>query len=70
VLGIISAKYEIYEESRAQNKIVLGFVWLIIAYTVLFFLIWVKMFFTPLGFILSASIVFIFAWYHIALVDR
>ncbi|CAG8613570.1 7528_t:CDS:2, partial [Funneliformis mosseae] len=69
LLGIISAKYEIYEESRAQNKIALGLTWLLIAYSALFFFIWVTFFFTPLGFILAASAVFIFAWYHIALVD-
>lgn len=69
VLGTLSAKYEKYEESRAQNKIALGLVWLMIAYTVLFFVIWITMFFTPLGFLLAASAVFIFAWYHIALVD-
>ena len=70
VLGILSAKYEIYEESRAQNKIVLGFAWLMISYIALFFFIWIVMFFTPLGFILAAGFVFIFAWYHTALVDR
>ena len=70
VLGVISAKYEKHEESRAQNKIALGLAWLMIAYTVLFCFIWIVMFFTPLGFILAAGAVFIFAWYHIALVDR
>jgi glycerol-3-phosphate O-acyltransferase / dihydroxyacetone phosphate acyltransferase len=70
VLGKLSAKYEIYEESRAQNKIALGLAWLMVAYTALFCFIWIVMFFTPLGFILAAGAVFVFAWYHIALVDR
>jgi nitrogen fixation/metabolism regulation signal transduction histidine kinase len=70
VMGKVSAKYEKFEESQAQNKIVLGLLWLIISYLSLFFAIWLMILFTPLGFVLAAGAVFIFAWYHIALVDR
>ncbi|RIB18031.1 hypothetical protein C2G38_1926833, partial [Gigaspora rosea] len=69
VLGKVSVRFEIYEESRAQNKIMLGLVWLIMAYTILFFVIWSILFFTPIGFIFSVASVIIFAWYHVALVD-
>ncbi|KAG9300103.1 hypothetical protein G9A89_000843 [Geosiphon pyriformis] len=69
IIGKISAKYEIYEESKAQNKILLGLGWLFAAYLALFFSVWIAMSFTPLGFMLAGSFVFIFAWYHIALVD-
>jgi len=69
LLGKVSAKYEIYEECKAQNKIVLGLAWLIIAYSILFFVIWIAMLFTPLGLVLAGGFVFIFAWYHIALID-
>ncbi|CAJ0840054.1 12097_t:CDS:10 [Entrophospora sp. SA101] len=69
LMGKISAKYEIYEESRAQNKIILGLAWLILSYSALFFCIWFFFFYTLLGLIFAAGSVFTFAWYHIALVD-
>ncbi|CAG8518482.1 5396_t:CDS:10 [Ambispora gerdemannii] len=69
ILGKLSARYEIYEENKAQNKIILGLAWLVLAYLFLFFVIWIAMLFTPLGLILAGGFVFIFAWYHIALVD-
>ena len=70
VMGKLSAKYEKYEESRAQNKILLGLLWLILSYTIMFFAVWLLLFFTPLGAVLAGAVVFIFAWYHIILVDR
>ncbi|CAG8503517.1 1638_t:CDS:2 [Acaulospora colombiana] len=70
VLGKVSVKFEKYEESMAQNKIMLGLVWLMISYTILFFMVWTMLFYTPLGLVLAAGAVFIFAWYHVALVDR
>ncbi|CAG8690039.1 19704_t:CDS:2 [Cetraspora pellucida] len=69
VLGKVSVKFEKYEESRAQNKIMLGLVWLIMAYTALFVFIWSMWFFTPIGLMFSFGSVVIFAWYHVALVD-
>ncbi|CAG8443025.1 3489_t:CDS:2, partial [Scutellospora calospora] len=69
VLGKVSVKFEKYEESRAQNKIMLGLTWLIVAYITLFFFIWSMCLFTPIGLMLSVGAVIIFAWYHVALVD-
>ncbi|CAG8601347.1 4883_t:CDS:2, partial [Paraglomus occultum] len=69
VMGKLSAKYEKYEESRAQNKILLGLLWLILSYTIMFFAVWLLLFFTPLGVVLAGAVVFIFAWYHVILVD-
>ncbi|RHZ49022.1 hypothetical protein Glove_535g47 [Diversispora epigaea] len=69
VLGKISVKFEKYEESIAQNKIMLGLTWLIISYTTLFFILWISLFFTSSGFVLGAGVVFMFAWYHNTFVD-
>ncbi|CAG8553154.1 3909_t:CDS:2 [Ambispora leptoticha] len=69
ILGKLSARYEVYEENKAQNKIMLGLAWLMLAYLFLFLVIWIAFLFTPAGFVLAGGFVFIFAWYHIALVD-
>lgn len=66
ILARLGAQLAIDEvETQAQNKVVIGLVLLVLfIYPTAFFLLWAFMMYTPLGALISASIVWLLAVYH------
>ena len=52
------------EESQAQNKVFFGMFLLMLIYPTAFLVMWAFLWFTPIGAILSATCVWLFALYH------
>jgi glycerol-3-phosphate O-acyltransferase / dihydroxyacetone phosphate acyltransferase len=70
IMGRIGAKLvESEEETQAQNKLAFGLISLLLIYPALFFFLWALFWFTGLGALLSAFIVYLFAVYHIKIID-
>lgn len=57
------------EETQAQNKIVLGLLSLVLIYPTAFFFLWALFLYTPLGAIVAATTVWLFAVYHVKIID-
>lgn len=57
------------EETQAQNKVVFGLIFLILIYPAAFFFLWALFWFTPVGAIVSALTVWLFAVYHVKMID-
>jgi glycerol-3-phosphate O-acyltransferase / dihydroxyacetone phosphate acyltransferase len=57
------------EETQAQNKVVFGLLSLLLIYPATFFFLWALFWYTPIGALLAAAIVYLFAIYHIKTVD-
>ena len=57
------------EETQAQNKVVFGLLFLFLCYPAAFFFVWAFLKYTPVGALIAAFIVFLFASYHTKLVN-
>ncbi|TFY71016.1 hypothetical protein EVG20_g1991 [Dentipellis fragilis] len=57
------------EETQAQNKIIFGLLLLVLVYAAAFFFLWAFLWYTPVGALLSAFLVWLFAVYHTKLVN-
>ncbi|OCB87279.1 hypothetical protein A7U60_g5607 [Sanghuangporus baumii] len=57
------------EETQAQNKIVFGLILLIMIYPAAFFFLWALFWYTPTGALVAAAIVWLFAVYHVKMID-
>lgn len=69
-MGRLGAKMvEDEEETQAQNKVAFGLLSSLLIYPAAFFFLWALLWYTPLGAILSASIVYFFAVYHTKMID-
>jgi len=56
------------EETKAQNKVLFGLILLALIYPSAFFFLWAFMWYTPVGGLLAASMVWLMAMYHTKLV--
>jgi glycerol-3-phosphate O-acyltransferase / dihydroxyacetone phosphate acyltransferase len=57
------------EETRAQNKVVFGLLFSLMIYPAAFFFLWALFWYTSVGALLAASIVWLFAVYHNKLIN-
>lgn len=57
------------EETQAQNKVVFGFLLLLLIYPATFFFLWALLWYTPFGAFVAASVVTLVATYHTKLVN-
>jgi hypothetical protein len=57
------------EETQAQNKVLFGMFLLMLIYPAAFVVMWAFLWFTPIGAILSATLVWLFAVYHNKLIN-
>ena len=64
-----SLRFSDLEEDAAQNKIVLGLILAVLTYPILFITAWFLLFTTPVGGVLAAGFVWLFAVYHNTLID-
>jgi len=70
IMGRIGAKLvESEEETQAQNKLAFGLISLLLIYPALFFFLWGLFWYTNLGALLSAFMVYLFAVYHNKIID-
>ncbi|KAG6842077.1 hypothetical protein C0991_002731 [Blastosporella zonata] len=58
------------EETQAQNKVVFGLLSLALIYPAAFFFLWGLLWYTPLGALLAAGTVYLFAKYHNRMIDE
>ncbi|TFK54569.1 glycerol-3-phosphate-acyltransferase [Heliocybe sulcata] len=69
-LGRLGARLvEEEEETQAQNKVVFGLLFVVMAYPATFFFLWAFLWYTPIGALVAAATVFLFAQYHNKLVN-
>lgn len=65
VMGRLAAKLvEDEEETQAQNKVVIGLLLLMLIYPAAFFFLWAMFWYTPVGALVAAGTVWLFAVYH------
>ncbi|KAG6862266.1 hypothetical protein C0995_002197 [Termitomyces sp. Mi166 len=57
------------EETQAQNKVVFGFLSLLLIYPAAFFFLWALLWYTPIGALLAGVIVYLLANYHDRMID-
>lgn len=57
------------EETMAQNKIVFGLVLLLVTYPMIFYFLWALFLYTRIGALVAAGTVWLFAVYHVKLID-
>lgn len=57
------------EETQAQNKVVLGLLMMVMIYPAAFFFLWALLWFSPIGALLAASTMYLFAMYHNRLIN-
>ena len=70
IMGRLGAKLvEHEEETQAQNKVVFGLLALVLIYSASFFFLWAFFWFSPIGALLAAATVYMFAVYHIKMID-
>jgi len=70
VMGQLGARLVIdEEETQAQNKVLFGMFLLMLIYPTAFVVMWAFLWFTPVGAILSATLVWLFAVYHNKLIN-
>lgn len=71
VMGRLGAKLaEMEEETQAQNKVALGLVSVLLIYPATFFFVWSMLWYTRIGAVIAAGIVYLFAVSHVSLIDR
>lgn len=69
-MGRFGAKLvEDEEETQAQNKVAFGLISLLLIYSGSFFFLWALFWYTPAGALFSAFLVYLFAVYHIKMID-
>uniref|UniRef100_A0A8H7Y8D0 Phospholipid/glycerol acyltransferase domain-containing protein n=1 Tax=Psilocybe cubensis TaxID=181762 RepID=A0A8H7Y8D0_PSICU len=70
IMGRIGAKLvENEEETQAQNKVAFGLLSSLLIYPAAFFFLWAMFWYTSLGALLAATLVYLFAVYHIRMID-
>lgn len=70
-VGLLGARLaEDEQETQAQTKIALALVFTMLSYPVLFFSLWAVFRQVPLGFAISAGILWLLGRYHLALIDE
>ena len=57
------------EETQAQNKVVFGLLFLLIIYPSAFFFLWALFLYSPIGAMVAAATVWLFAVYHVKIID-
>ncbi|THH02962.1 hypothetical protein EW145_g6650, partial [Phellinidium pouzarii] len=57
------------EETQAQFKVVFGLLFLVMIYPAVFFFLWALFWYTPTGAVVAAVTVWLFAVYHVKLID-
>lgn len=57
------------EETQAQNKITFGLLSMLLMYGLSFFFLWALFWYTPMGAVLAASLLYLFARYHNQMID-
>ncbi|KAG5715948.1 Glycerol-3-phosphate O-acyltransferase 2 [Termitomyces sp. T112] len=57
------------EETQAQNKVVFGFLSLVLIYPAAFFFLWALLWYTSTGAVLAAATVYLLAKYHDRMID-
>ncbi|KAK2463296.1 hypothetical protein APHAL10511_004951 [Amanita phalloides] len=57
------------EETQAQNKVAFGFMSSLMVYPTTFIFLWALLYYTPLGALTAALIVYLFALYHNKVID-
>ncbi|KAI8143565.1 hypothetical protein BJV82DRAFT_514853 [Fennellomyces sp. T-0311] len=71
VAGYYAGKFEIYEEVRAQNKIMLSLVMVPFIYIMAFIWGWLTLFGgTFFGFFVALATLGVFVWYHVTSIDE
>jgi glycerol-3-phosphate O-acyltransferase/dihydroxyacetone phosphate acyltransferase len=69
-MGQLGARLAIdEEETQAQNKVLFGMFLLMLIYPTTFLVLWALLWFTPIGAIFSATLVWLFAVSHNKLVN-
>jgi glycerol-3-phosphate O-acyltransferase/dihydroxyacetone phosphate acyltransferase len=70
IMGRMGARLvEDEEETQAQNKVIFGLLLLLLIYPASFFFLWAFFLYTPMGAILAATCVYLFAAYHIKMIN-
>jgi len=70
VMGQLGARLVVdEEETQAQNKVLFGMFLLMLIYPTAFVVMWAFLWFTPVGAILSATLVWLIAVYHNKLIN-
>jgi glycerol-3-phosphate O-acyltransferase / dihydroxyacetone phosphate acyltransferase len=69
IMGRLGARLVEDEESEAQNKVVFGLLLLMMIYPSAFLFLWAFMWYTPVGALCSAAIIWLFAMYHNRLIN-
>ena len=70
ILGRLGARLvEHEEETQAQNKVVIGLLFLLFIYPLAFWLLWALLLYTRTGAVLAAVTVWLFAVYHTKLIN-
>ncbi|KAF8632302.1 hypothetical protein AX17_004882 [Amanita inopinata Kibby_2008] len=64
-----AALVEHEEETKAQNKVAFGLLSSLLIYPATFLFIWALLYYTPIGAILAALVVYLFASYHNKMID-
>ena len=57
------------EETQAQNKIAFGLLSLLLIYPTIFVFLWALLWYSPVGALLAAFTVYLFAIYHTKMID-
>ncbi|KAF9452363.1 glycerol-3-phosphate-acyltransferase [Macrolepiota fuliginosa MF-IS2] len=57
------------EETQAQNKVAFGLIAVLFVYSTAFFFLWALLMYTPIGAVVSAVTVYLFAVYHNQVID-
>ncbi|EJD02575.1 uncharacterized protein FOMMEDRAFT_122573 [Fomitiporia mediterranea MF3/22] len=58
------------EETQAQNKVVVGLILMIMIYPAAFLFLWALFWYTPVGAVVAATTVWLFAVYHVKMIDN
>ncbi|KAF9566800.1 glycerol-3-phosphate-acyltransferase [Agrocybe pediades] len=70
IMGRLGARLvENEEETQAQNKVAFGLLSSLLIYPAAFFFLWAMFWYTSLGALVSAVLVYLFAVYHIRMID-
>jgi len=70
IMGRLGAKLvEDEEETQAQNKVAFGLLSLLLVYPATFFFLWALLWYTPIGAVVAAISVYLFAVHHNRMID-
>ncbi|TFK25729.1 hypothetical protein FA15DRAFT_668252 [Coprinopsis marcescibilis] len=70
IMGRLGARLvEDEEETQAQNKVAFGLLSSLLIYPTIFYFLWSLFLYTPIGAVLSAGLVYLFAVYHTKMID-